>query len=513
MPILENRLKHVNARVWNTQDSMFEFPEKTDANGSKTDLLDRPNTGVCFSGGGTRTAACTIGQLRGLHDIEVIGKIRYISCVSGGAWAAVPYTYLLDGKEDPEFLGARIDPENLTKEDISKLDRNSYVYAVSKSELWEKIAKHYAKGARDETFSRALGDVFLEGFGLNDLNRLFTFDEKTLTAALKRNPAARECDFYTTRPGRPYLIAGGTLLRTTIPGLSNRKMHFEMTPMYSGVHVLHRKAGALRQNIGGGYVESFGFDSKAPSKKPDSKAEVSVELGAPGHRFTLSDVLGTSGAAPKDILKRANLNFLGFPKFRHWPIINRAGFSRFWYVYDFGDGGHLENLGIMPLLKRRVEKIVIFVNSKRELKKNEIDGAVPPLFGKGKKKKLNHVFPENKYADLAKGLLSSQEAGNTAMHRDIYEVLFNEHYGVAGKYKVDVLWIYNARVKNWVDSLTFDHGIGEKGGRLENFPWYETFLENEPFVIDLTAPQASLLAHLSCWNVTSNKKIFQDLLA
>ncbi|MDN3685457.1 patatin-like phospholipase family protein [Vibrio sinaloensis] len=49
--------------------------------------------GIAFAGGGTRSAACTLGQLKALHDLDLIDRVKYISAVSGGGWAAVPYSF------------------------------------------------------------------------------------------------------------------------------------------------------------------------------------------------------------------------------------------------------------------------------------------------------------------------------------------------------------------------------------------------------------------------------------
>ncbi len=49
-------------------------------------------------------------------------------------------------------------------------------------------------------------------------------------------------------------------------------------------------------------------------------------------------------------------------------------------------------------------------------------------------------------------------------------------------------------------------------GSLGNFPHYKTFFQNPPALIDLSAKQASLLAHLSCWNVLENADEFRDFL-
>src|SRR5690349_9818732 len=82
------------ARYWTIPASPGEctgaatpcFPE-TDA------LQGRPSLGIAFSGGGTRSATMSMGQLRGLQRLGILEKVTYISAVSGGSWASVPFVY------------------------------------------------------------------------------------------------------------------------------------------------------------------------------------------------------------------------------------------------------------------------------------------------------------------------------------------------------------------------------------------------------------------------------------
>ncbi len=46
-----------------------------------------PLLGVCFSGGGNRSAAFAVGVLRALHELGLLSKVDVISAVSGGSYA------------------------------------------------------------------------------------------------------------------------------------------------------------------------------------------------------------------------------------------------------------------------------------------------------------------------------------------------------------------------------------------------------------------------------------------
>jgi hypothetical protein len=514
MSLFGERLKTVSCKIWDATRADFDFPERTDPELQVTELESRPNAGLAFSGGGTRSAAATLGQLRGLDELGLLDKVRYLSCVSGGSWTCVPFTYLPDSWTDETFLGQVIPPRDVTLEYLQKTDRNSFAHCIANSVVIDDFVKQAARFAGDETYSRALGDTFLFSFGLDSLQRFFSLDQKSVSAILERNPNMTQDDFYQVRPGRPYLIVNSIILRTGNEPPTPQRIHFESTPLYAGSRVLHRGAGSSGRDIGGGYIEPFGFDSDEPEDPPNQAQTVRVRLGASRHRYTLSDVIGVSGAAPAEVLAQIGLDWLGFPEFKYWPLVD-VGQVRC-REYECGDGGILENLGIMPLLMRKVEHIVVFVNTRHKLRGGnigQISDSIPPLFGQTPGFDVNHVFPKPKYKTLVQGLMAARDSGETVMFQDQYQVLENKHYGIAGGWEAEVLWVYNERVPAWEQKLRAEIRRLIGVGSLGSFPHYRTFFQNPPLVIDLSAKQVALLAHLSCWNVVENEGLFRGVLS
>jgi hypothetical protein len=396
---------------------------------------------------------------------------------------------------------------------LQNTDRNSLAHIIANSVIIDDFLKQALRFAGDETYSRAIGEVFLRPFGIDSLERLFTLNDNSISSILNRNSNMAANDFYTVRPGRPYLIVGSTILRTDNKPPLPDKIHFESTPVYVGARVRHNGAGSNGRPIGGGYIEPFGFDSDEPENSPDQHQIVTVRLGTTRHRYTLSDVIGASGAAPAEVLAKLKLDWLGFPEFKYWPM-EMAEQTRA-KEYSFGDGGLLENLGVMPLLMRKVERIILFVNTQAKLKggaKNQINDSIPPLFGQTPDFMTNHVFPSNQYDALVNGLLTAKSKKESVMFRDQYEVKKNTHYGIKGGWTVDVLWVYNERVESWENDLPVKIRRLIGVGSLGNFPHYRTFFQNPPAVIDLSAKQVSMLAHLSCWNILNNPAEFTDIL-
>jgi hypothetical protein len=494
MSVLGERLKYVTIRVWSDLPAA-EWPELPPSPTAVAGLDRRDNLGVAFSGGGTRSAAATLGQLRALRALGWMDRLRYIAAVSGGAWTAVPFTFLPSSRQDETFLGASLEPEDIRLADLDDLDLNSFAHVVSQSTIADDLLRHLLAG--DELLSRVMGDVFLKPVGLDPTGRLFTQDSRSLASILERNTDLTSDDFHLARAGRPFLISTGTVLRAANDNPGERRFRFDMTPLYLGIRELFPTAGSKNRPIGGGFVEPCGFDSDAPDENPVDGI-VDVRLGL-RHRFTLSDVVGTTGAAPAWALAKLGLNFFGFPEFKYWSPSMPAADEK---EYEFGDGGNLENLAIMPLLARKVARIVVFVNTNHRLVPNqytEVADSLPPLFGTAPDGfMLNHVFPDGRFRPLMDALWARAAEGGPAWHREAYEVLENRHHGVDGGWQVDVTWVYNHMPSAWHGLLRPEVRALVGHGELGNFPHYETFFQNAR-VIDLSARQTSLLAHMSCW--------------
>ncbi|KPK06846.1 MAG: hypothetical protein AMJ56_14025 [Anaerolineae bacterium SG8_19] len=519
MPIFGNRLKNVTTKVWDATHSDFAFPEIADPEIKVAGLTEKPNLGLAISGGGTRSASATLGQLRGLNELGILQKARYLSCVSGSSFTSTAFCYLPAGYSDSTFLGPIVKPQNITAEHLNDTVPNSFAHTIANSFLMDDYLKNAALMAGDETYSRAIGDVFLKPFGLDSPKRFFSQDERTVATILEHNSAMKASDFYLVRSGRPFPIISAIILRPDNGPPLPKKMPVETTSLYTGVRPLFRGAGRDGRDIGGGYVEPFAFDSTAPGDPPNASGRVTVRLGSSRHRYTLSDAIGTSGAAPAESMVEDGLTFLGFPEYRYWPVSEAlrkpAAGRKPTLEYEFGDGGNLENLSIMPLLARQVERIIIFVNTRQPVTGDgpgQINRAIPPVFGLDPAVDTNTVFPAGKCKDLVAGLLAAKRAGTSVIHHDWYQVQENAFFGIKGGWEVEVLWVYNERVPAWEKLLSGP--IRQMIGRdsLVNFPHYKTYGQNKPAIIDLKPEQVFLLANLSCWNVLDNAALFLAML-
>jgi hypothetical protein len=501
----------VKCKVYDSTRKDFEFPEL-----KINELLEKNDVAIAFSGGGTRSASLTMGQLRALNDIGVLDKVRYLSAVSGGSWGSFPFMFLPVDCSDSDYLGKYLPPSEIEIGKLENVKQGSLSYSISHADILEYVIKEI--GAGDERYARIIGDIFLKPCSLNDNEKFVSYNQNSLNSILERNPDLDAENFYLMNPkaNRPFPIAGGIIIRP-----DRKRIPFEMTPLYVGINQKYnKKEYDSRFDIGGGYVETLGFDSDAPISVTGD--EVRVNLRNERHRFALSDIIGTSGAAPAEYAERYKLEMLGFPEFKYWSPADPIKENEF----DYGDGGILENLGIMPLLKRKVKKIIIFANGSTPLQQLpsgeiEISSSIPALFHPIPNQYGSKHFDENvvfanqeeKYNELVQSLYLKKAEGKPAIFQGSYQVTPQKHHGIFETYQVEILWIYNDIVRDWINLLQKPIQKNLKEGKFgKHFPHFKTFMENPPYLIKLHPEQANLASQLASWNVITNKEIIMDFL-
>jgi len=511
---MEERLKYVSARIYNTLDPGFVFPEETDES-----IKKRENFGIAFSGGGTRSASLTMGQMRSLDRIGILSRAKYVSAVSGGAWGSFPFTFLDSSISDETYYGPYLNPNQINMDNLEYAPDLSLTKAIDNATFIDKILPELDFG--HDLFAQIVTKIILSPFKIGDQRKFFTLNQNSLDKILAVNPNLKTSDFYLVNPkkNRPFYIAGGTLIRPDY-----HRYQIEMTPLYVGVNAFFPKAGSDgHYDIGGGYVEPHGFNTDSPESIQDNV--VRLRVGKLKNIFNLGDSVGTSSSAASEFAKKFGLSWLGFPEFKYWcnfknPVKTHEK------EYDFGDGGILENLAIMPLLKRKVEKIIVFVNCETPLiggdeTKGQITDSIPALFyplnhqnGSGKFES-NIVFAnqKDKYQQLVNGLLEKIKNGQAPIHTDTYKVTKQPHYNITEEYDVQIMWVYNAKVGDWENKLKPDvKQLLQSSHLFKNFPNFKTFMQNSPEVLALRPVQSNMLAHLSSWIVDSNKDIIANFL-
>ena len=511
-PLLPREESLGRARVWLTGETRYEHEEENAL------LPLFPKTGVCFSGGGTRALTAAYGQLRALTHLGLMGDIGYLSCVSGGSWAAVPYTYHeLGAQGDEELLGPVSAPEEIDMQNLAEIPdvRLARPATTNFRQVLESCVADDGL-ARERVWIHAVAKTFLAPFGLFDPARpsWFTWDSRTEADILAVNPVLTKFPAHKVRADvwRPFLLINTCLMWPPGPESGCQRVGFECTPLYVGSP--NRLTLESRSNefciVGGGYLEAFAFGCPKPIGCPDNHGRMRIVM--PTHPFSLADAVGMSSAVSN---RPEGAAFV--PQARYWPPGSEEIPSTEFQM--FADGGEIENFGLIGLLRRRVERLIVFVNTLHPLSERMefrepfetigIDPFIPPLFGYPSSKcPHNQVFSRAAFQDVVSKLHAAKRRGHGVIASTRLMVQKNERWGVSGDWETQVCWIYNERVPSWeillnpeIRRAIEDGQLPHPSGPVENFPFYKTEGQNPGSIIRLTPMQVNLLAELSCWNV------------
>jgi hypothetical protein len=534
-----------NTNIWFSSGTTYTWPEQ------KAGV--QPNVGVCFPGGGTRAMSAAMGQLRGLLNIGFMKSVDYISCVSGGSWASTAFAYYNAGAtSDEQFLGTITDPADITMSGLDQMDTNSLGWGATQ-DLGDALdAAHKAGAPKDQLWAAAIGQVFFARFGLYDPKNpaYFSLDATTVNAIQTANPSLAAATFYTVRQPSdytvPYLLINATIDGPTsgAPYSTDPLVMVTYSPLYSGIpfqqtiNYVNKAAAVLEATVssvvGGGFIESFAWGCGAPTATLSSGL---VQVPPPAAPFGLVNASGTSSSAFAATFEKIKQLDGLLPQEPYWPPMS-SGTQQAAVPFDFGDGGNLENYGLIPLLLRGVKKIVLFVNTEAPLSTSynpssgtatsaDLDPNLPPLFGipvtKGGTPAAanNQVFPSSDYATLIQALQGMKTAGNAMIQPMTHQIQANTWWGLPDGGSVDVLYVYLDQVESWKKQLP---SLGDVKIQLDlrdvgdfpHFPNYKTIDENKlpPWSLtELSARQVNLLADLTCWVVRTNQKAFESFLS
>lgn len=531
-------------RVWYSNGMSYTWPEQQAG--------VQPNVGICFPGGGTRALCATMGQLRGLLSFDALKHVDYISCVSGGSWASGAFTYYqAGGNSDAELLGPITDPKDITLHGLSTVPTSSLGWGATQ-DLGDALdAQHDAGVPDDLLWAAAVGQLFFARFGLFDPKNpsYFSLDAATVAEIKAANPSLANATFNVVRqPSNyklPYLLINGTIdgPTATTPYDPDRLVMITYSPLYSGIPFQQTvvypmaKAWAAKAQVsalvGGGFIQSFAWGCDAPAA-PSTTGSVTV--GAPKSVFTLAEASGTSSSAFAAILEKIKgLDDL-LPEQNYWPPV-ASGKQPPAQLFDFGDGGNLENYGLIPLIMRGVKKVLLFINTETPLdtyydpatgkaKESELDSSLPALFGipvtspfGASEPDYNQVFPSSDYAPLVQALQTLKRNGQPMVVSKTHTILQNDFWGVPAGGTIDILYVYLDKVEAWKSQIRdevvkADLDAGDLGS-FAHFPNYKTIDENldPPWSLTQLSPkQVNLLADLTCWVVLQNQSTIEAFI-
>ena len=535
-------------------------------------IASRPNTGISFSGGGSRAYISALGYLAGFHKLGLISNIKYIIGVSGGSWATSVYSFHQNETlSDDELLGAIISPKDIIYSDLSIMSKNCARSYTNVETIHTRAMKGIAidktsstklnDDSDDVTFamwSEAVQTTFLDPAGITR-GIPFSYDSVSVEDIKKRNPQLNETDFLVVRKeskihgiaSRPLPMMGTTLVgpTTDLPYTPTNRDYsiLEITPLSVGVLQSRVHTYGSTNHTIGGLIEPYAFggeEAPVTGMSPDVGMEI-IEI--PDLSQTIMDVnLATSSssyyagclvaAGDKDIA--LNLSAI-VPYFS--PVVKNP-------VKDaskmlLADGGGLQIDNMISLLQRGVSNIILFSDTSvplqpsskwnpilDELSITHIDYDIPSFFGVIPidlpsidevyyDLTKSQVFDSNDWIPLAISLQEAQSIGNGIIVKSILKTIKNDYYGINGNIDVNVTWVYTGRLSNWEIQLNEEMqelvipstNTTDLSNTISNGPF--TDFPNYPTLFsDINYERANLLADISGWTILENEKLFRDIL-
>ena len=497
-----------------------------------------PHFGIAISGGGSRAIAATIGQLRALYNNGWLQQADDLSAVSMGALATaiVINQTTHDGVE--KRLGHLSPPPHqlyLGDRDDSSPANLNWTPAGSLAELpqfnwWP---------------NKYLNIAWLVSGALTSSSPWRDFIHASLLQP------------YLTRDSRqkiiqwPNFIIGATVARdfAAMSGIAPVEFTNGQLQVRSDIH-LH---------------DAFGVFT-LPAQSQTLKLQDSQEPAA------LADFLACSSA-----------NFsIAFDALKHITGIHSLGDYTIRPEYQglkieaispspnlaFGDGGYRDFTGLVPLLARGVQNILVLVNTPLGIRSSDngrlqITSSLPPYFGITANIQSNstdntpysqlpegtcheqcqigtcpmicllaqnQVFPSEAYRPLIEHMQSARLKGLPGLFYQELPVLPNPHQGVKGNYTARILWVYLDQSLHWWQQLPYALkeevsasseftkpeaaslssaalcDDAECLSRRLRFPFYSTMGE-----LKLSARQINLLANYTQWTLTQTSRIVYPL--
>lgn len=470
------------------------------------------NVGICLSGGGSVAMMSALGQLRALNAMGYLSKAKALSTVSGGSWAAIPFTYLPDSISDDDFLNKYVpNPSDLTLDSTPSPTSLNYLPTGNMGQVvasdgmdWKNLAKEALKLFLLPTFDNnkiwtyLIGKHVLKPFGLSPFKwgiiqqpSFFAHTSEDAKNIKSKNPGLPDHYYYYQisegRIKRPFHLCNGAMFITPqdpVPGMNQL-----MAPLQSnafGTGILGDTLGYYTdgKEVGNGLVSSYAFNSKVDEAKNDN---VKVWQSS---AFSLSDITGTSSAFFATLFKEITAKI--DPRFSYWSVKDPQHDDG--TDCNFGDGGTIDNSGIANLLAYNdIDSIVYFSNALQTVYKDVsntdsnnivVDLWIPPLFGytpygvpKGSKKKPgyvlykevpndelkdyypyyknNQVFDSSHFEKICKGLYDASDnySKPAAYYQEGLEVKENNWFAVSGGKKINVLWVHYNPVMEWQNQL------------------------------------------------------------
>jgi hypothetical protein len=298
---------------------------------------DRPSqlTGLAFSGGGIRSAAYQLGILSGLHETEALKRIDYLSAVSGGSWAAGSY-WASTESDDNLFsclvLTAKSDSGNGNEDcDSSVLLNNEQPFATLP-------VKGAAIKARKRQWRDYIKSVYLPECNVD-------------AAEIERIGINELC--VSNYRKKPYLIINASHSVKTLDqkgSPENVPFHFTMDEI-GALTDCHKTERCDHKESKGFFVKNISDDFAWINK--------SLIKGDKAYNNLAAAMAASSAVVSGTVLLSYHYELAYKPRLSMIGNMKGDRIEEIRERYELSDGGKSDNLGLVPLIERGVENIVI----------------------------------------------------------------------------------------------------------------------------------------------------------
>mmetsp|Transcript_13113 Transcript_13113/g.12707 ORF Transcript_13113/g.12707 Transcript_13113/m.12707 type:complete len:569 (-) Transcript_13113:163-1869(-) len=550
--IFELTVDSLKAYAWQSKNDDVEFTHFPE----NQYIQSRPNVAIGFSGGGSRAFVAAAGQISALNELSLLGNIKYIGGISGGAWATIIVSYAQNIKNVRDFLCDIIEPENINIKVLETMNHEC-IRQFASDNLIQIAFEKFKNGDVEtiaEAWSAAIQVMYLDPVGILP-NTRFSWSIDTVDDIKRRNPELESEEFLLpANISWPYPIVGITLVgpsKYSAYGTNNHNYsRIDITPLYIGQmktsDIVYKYFFNLFKRVVriGGLLESFAFAAvgSGPSKGlPEGSVSGLLTTPEPEKIFDLQFVAGASSFAPASFAE--SIPFIGSffgGEMSYWSPTYQNKKTQTQDMF-FADGGTIENIPLITFLQRKVKKIILFMNyelplqdvrtwnvSTDLLKIDQISDAVPSYFGIFEKTgnilersydyDKNHVFDRSDYIKVVKALQDAQQQGNGIIATLNLTTIQNDNWGIPHGFTAQITFVYLGRLFNWEHRLPRDikemivppgneGNMGEdiKDGPFNDFPHYQTLGGG------MNYERSNLLANMVGWSILENKRLFQEL--
>lgn len=473
--------KKIRYKMWlNIDNDEFIHPENFE-----NTIENKEDIGLALPGGGMRACSTSLGFLRGLHKLNILNRIKYISSVSGSSWVVGPMSYM-DEKifNLDDFFGEYVPPNDLTIEKLSKIDDNNFSSLLPNNNF-------YIDGIENFIFDKFESDKYNgKNFWSDTIRSAFftkyKLDNYNSVPKMKSEDKNQDVKSYDLRNDVPYPIINGTAFLDT----KTDCMPIEFTPLYYGL------PGKLMVDndiiIGNSYIEPIGFTSVKDNdtanrlshklSKIKTKNIINIPTTIPDNKISLLESVSISSssiaASTSYSLSDKMYKFLDFTISNYY---NPPNF--FTDKLRLCDGSLYNNSGIPALVRRNVKKIIfccsnnMTITNYSNISKSVLGVNLAGLFGVATSEnnlyngisieqfnKHSQIFESKKWDELCNKIKTQYDinrnldsvnkiTNKSSMIVTIdLNVLPNELAGVKGNYQTSLMVIIFTK-DVWVDEL------------------------------------------------------------